>query len=54
MVGKAERQDCAHEGDTETQADECGHAEEVVSDDEGTVGREKEGGLAASSRNELQ
>ena len=45
-MGKAERQDCAQESGRKTQTDEPGHAEEIISDDEGTLGTEKEGGIA--------
>ena len=51
MVGKAERQGYVQDSGLETQANESGHAEEVVSDDEGTVGCEEKGeggGLVAS------
>jgi hypothetical protein len=50
MVGKAEGQGAQerHAGLQEnhsSEADECRHAEEIVIDDEGTVGGEEEGGL---------
>jgi hypothetical protein len=40
-MGATEGQVCAKEGGLETQGHESGHAEEVVSDDEGTVGSEE-------------
>src|SRR5271157_747884 len=33
-----------------SEADECGHAEETVGDDEGKVGGEEEGGVSASPK----
>ena len=55
-MGKTEGEDCVQAGGLETQADEPGHAEEVVSDDEGAVGTEKKvkgGGTIATGPDDV-